>query len=89
MYFHTDSLADLAALQNAVNAALVEGRSLRIEVSEGNLKYKVGEGMWTHSIASTPDPYRDATVECNHNCDTNLTHGPHEKHFLDCPVWGF
>lgn len=59
MYFHTDNDAVTDQIERAVNAAQ-HGRSLRLDVdSQGNLRIKVGEGMWSAPIASTPDPYRD------------------------------
>lgn len=65
MYFHTDNKFTLQTIAIAANNAAENGRSLRLDVdSEGRLKFKVGEGMWSAPIASTTDPYRDnATVE--------------------------
>lgn len=60
MYFHTDRGFDIAVIANALLTAATEGRRVRIDVdSEGSLKVKIGEGMWSAPFASTPDPYRD------------------------------
>jgi hypothetical protein len=60
MYFHTDDTFTLETLERAVNAASTQDRSFRIDVDDfGRLRYKVGEGMWSAPIDSTPDPYRD------------------------------
>lgn len=60
MYFHTNKTMTLSDLEHAVGRARVEGRSLRIDVdSYGRLRFKVGEGMWSAPIDSTPDTYRD------------------------------
>jgi len=61
MYFHTDNPDVTARLGEAVTRADLKGR-LRLDVdAQGRLRYKVGEGMWSEPIASTPDPQRDAS----------------------------
>jgi hypothetical protein len=65
MYFHTDSPDTTARLGEAVTRADLKGR-LRLDVDDkGRLRYKVGEGMWSEPIESTPDLYRDEEVS-NH-----------------------
>lgn len=60
MYFHTDSGSAKFMLASMLQDAYVEDQRVRIDVdSEGNLRIKVGEGMWSAPIVSTPDPYRD------------------------------
>lgn len=60
MYFHTDSVSTKDLISALAERALDTGDSLRISVDEaGRLKMKVGEGMWTAPMFSTPDPYRD------------------------------
>jgi hypothetical protein len=65
MYFHTDSPSTIYWLANVLATAHTTGRRVRFDVdSEGNLKVKVGEGMWTAPLASTPDPYREVSHTC-------------------------
>ena len=60
MYFHTDSRSAKFLLASLTQDAYTKDRRLRIDVDhEGNLRIKVGEGIWSAPIASTPDPYRD------------------------------
>lgn len=60
MYFHTNNPYQIAKLELAVQEAINKGKRLRINVDEqGCLTYKVGEGMWSSPMDSTPDPYRD------------------------------
>lgn len=59
-YFHTDSADVLALLAERITHADLHEQRFRIDVDAlGTLRFKVGEGMWSHPIASTPDPYRD------------------------------
>lgn len=59
MYFHTDDERTVRWLGDVLTTAAVMNRKVRLDVdSEGRLKVKVGEGMWTSPIASTPDFYR-------------------------------
>ena len=62
-YFHTDSPDFLPALAEAVTRADMEGKSFRISVENGILKYKVGGGAWSPPVRSTPDPYRDTPLD--------------------------
>lgn len=56
MYFHTDNVGTMGRLR----LALANADKIRFSVdSAGRLKFKVGEGMWSEPIPSTPDPYRD------------------------------
>ena len=60
MYFHTDNLMYIWSIAEAASRAESEGRRFRVNVdADGNLTYKVGEGMWSPPFESTPDPYRD------------------------------
>ena len=60
MYFHTDDMNTVDILMYALTDASANNKRVRIDVDhEGNLTFKVGEGMWSAPIASTPDPYRD------------------------------
>lgn len=60
MYFHTDNPFTLATLARLMLGASQDGRKVRLNVDEaGRLSYKIGEGMWSAPIDSTPDPYRD------------------------------
>lgn len=68
MYFHTDNADTIESLQLALTVAVQQEKRIRFDVgSDGSLKYKIGEGMWSAPIRSTPDPYRDApaTMTCN------------------------
>ena len=57
--FHTDDPSVVSHVAYLAEAAAKDGRRFRLNVdSDGNLKIKVGEGMWTAPIRSTPDPYR-------------------------------
>lgn len=70
MYFHTDNNDVITTLMHALSVAMVQEKRVRIDVdSEGNLKYKIGEGMWSAPVWSTPDPYRD--VEMSHEMAVN------------------
>lgn len=60
MYFHTDDPRMIGYLADVLKTAEDTGTRIRLDVdSEGNLKVKRGEGMWSPPFASTPDPYRD------------------------------
>jgi len=60
MYFHTDSARTKFWLASVLTQAYEQDRSIRFDVlPDGSLKVKVGEGMWSPPIDSTPDPYRD------------------------------
>lgn len=60
MYFHTDNKATIGNLADALANAEDFGKRVRFDVDDfGRLRYKVGEGMWSPPIDSTPDPYRD------------------------------
>ena len=60
MYFHTDEPAMILLIAGIAQRAIENGQSLRFDIdSEGNLKMKRGEGIWSAPFASTPDPYRD------------------------------
>lgn len=60
MYFATHNPNTLATLSEAVSRADWKGQRFRINVdSDGNLTFKVGEGMWSAPYASDLDPYRD------------------------------
>lgn len=64
MYFHTDDQATLNWLADVLDQASVNRRPVRFAVGgDGSLKVKVGSGVWTAPIASTPDAYRDAPSE--------------------------
>lgn len=73
-YFHTNSVRDIQWLANTLQNAANEERRVRFDVdSQGCLKVKVGEGIWTAPISGTPDPYRDLseqpdddTCHCGH-----------------------
>lgn len=60
MYFHTDNAFTVATLARLLTIAAEDGRKIRLDVdSNGALRYKIGEGMWSGPIDSTYDPYRD------------------------------
>lgn len=60
MYFHTDDKNVIARIRLATGQAQLNGDRIRFSVDgNGTLKFKVGEGMWSEPIRSTPDPYRD------------------------------
>lgn len=60
MYFHTDDLTVVNNLAEALSFASVNDKRVRLDVDDsGNLKVKIGEGIWSAPISSTPDPYRD------------------------------
>ena len=59
-YFHTDSASTTAWLAGVLHRAQTEGLSIRLSVDANNsLKVKLGEGMWSPPIESTPDMYRE------------------------------
>lgn len=59
MYFHTDEPSFLIWFEAVVSRAATEGRKLRLDTDEqGNLRIKLGEGVWSPPFQSTPDPYR-------------------------------
>lgn len=59
-YFHTDNESTVIRLAIALTIAMQDDKRVRFDVDElGRLKYKIGEGMWSEPINSTPDPYRD------------------------------
>lgn len=61
MYFHTDDERTIAWLANVLATCVSDSRRVRFDVSpNGELKVKVGEGIWSAPIHSAPDPYRDA-----------------------------
>lgn len=57
-YFEADRASELL---HRMDRAAREGRTLRIQVGEGWLKFKVGEGMWSEPIYEDRDYYRDTT----------------------------
>lgn len=60
MYFHTDDERLIGYLADVLKNAEGLGTRIRLDVdSEGNLRIKRGEGIWSPPFASTPDPYRD------------------------------
>lgn len=60
MYFHTDNADTIETLSLALDVAVQQEKRIRFDVDEnGQLKYKIGEGMWSAPISSTLDPYRD------------------------------
>lgn len=60
MYFHTDDKHLIGWLADVLKTAEDTGTRVRLDIdSEGNLKVKRGEGVWSPPFASTPDPYRD------------------------------
>jgi len=66
MYWHNDNdpMGYIEDFGKSVAYAAQDGQRVRIDVDDsGNLRYKIGEGMWSAPIASTPDPYRDLSVE--------------------------
>lgn len=59
MHFHTDDPRTVFFLMSVLTQADEQEQRVRIDVdSEGNLRIKRGEGMWSAPIRSTPDPYR-------------------------------
>lgn len=62
MYFHTDNQTVLDTLAYAIVHAQQCCARLRIQTDDkGRIQYKIGEGMWSGPINSTPDPYRDGS----------------------------
>lgn len=91
MHFHTSNLETIGFLAKVLSSAHADVRRVRLDTDKaGNLRIKVGEGMWSAPIPSTEDPYREnaGRPECNHKCTHTNLH-PHEQHYLDCPVWQF
>lgn len=62
-YFHTDDPVTISFLGWTMLLAEKHGQRVRIDVENGELKIKRGEGMWSPPLASTPDPYRDTSNE--------------------------
>jgi hypothetical protein len=78
MYFHTDNSEVIWEIASALCKAGDHDRSVRFDVdSQGRLKYKIGEGMWTAPFASTPDAYRSLPVH-KHTDGTICDAGPAE-----------
>lgn len=72
-YFHTDGTnLDLVTLAEAVTRADAEGKSFRIHVENGIMKYKVGGGSWSPPMRSTFDPFRDSPLDWEDETDTEL-----------------
>lgn len=93
-YFHTDSARTLSWLANVIREAEHNNQSIRLDVdSEGRLKVKRGESMWTAPILSTPDPYRDLSQTPEPDTDDGQVcdecNGTDGMHFLNCSVWAF
>lgn len=59
MYFHTDDEYTAEKIGKNILHAGQDGKRVRIKIENGALSFKIGEGMWSAPIASTPDPYRD------------------------------
>lgn len=60
MYFHTDTREVIGYLADSLKNAGDFGKRVRIDVdSEGCLKIKIGEGIWSPPFTPTHDPYRD------------------------------
>lgn len=67
-YYHTDDLNTLEWLGNVVRRAENEGLSLRLRTdSQNRLMVKLGGGMWTAPMDSTPDAFRSWTP-CHNGC---------------------
>lgn len=80
MYFHTDNQAVLDTLAYAIVHAQQNGARLRIQTDDkGRIQYKIGEGMWSGPINSTPDPYRDESAGGNVERPVRLMPGPDGK----------
>lgn len=86
MYFHTDNERDINWLAAVLDQAALNQRKVRLDVQDGALKVKIGEGPWTAPIHGTPDPYRDLSGRpqvprnCS-NCGAVLVNE-------DCPNYG-
>lgn len=66
MYYHTDTREVIGYLADSLKNAEDFGKSVRLDVdAEGNLKIKIGEGIWSPPFSSTPDPYRDNAKDSN------------------------
>lgn len=60
MYFSCNNKETANFLANVIRMAQHKDQRVRIDVdSEGNLRIKRGEGMWSSPMPSDPDPYRD------------------------------
>lgn len=60
MYHHVDNKSGLEVLGHLFTEAAKAGSRMRIETDDrGRVRYKAGEGMWSHWIESSHDPYRD------------------------------
>ena len=63
MYFHTDNAFTIENIAGRLRHAAETGRRVRLDVDDqGVLRVKIGEGIWSPPMASTPDPYRDEPV---------------------------
>ena len=86
MYFHTDNPVIVSNLAEALSYAASQEKRVRFDVdSFGNLKVKIGEGMWSAPIDSTPDPYRSPQVHPRSAGMTEhvtLGEAQHESHDL-------
>lgn len=72
MYFHTDNMRTIDWLASVLSRAQLENLPIRFDVDyEGGLKVKLGGGMWTSPLPSTPDASRDGQPE--HGCSTPIT----------------
>ena len=95
MYFHTDDPGTQIWLAGVLNTAIANGHAVRFDVdSQGRLKVKRGESMWSAPIASTPDAHRDLSqTDEQPDTDEGITcsecEGQHGSHFLNCSIWSF
>jgi len=63
MYFHTDNPDTIEVLAFALSVAHQQEKRVRLNVdAQGNLIYKIGEGIWSIPMESTEDPYRDVAM---------------------------
>jgi hypothetical protein len=54
--YHTDNPQDIERLAACLEHARDYGKRVRLDVVDGSLKVKIGEGIWSAPMASTPDP---------------------------------
>jgi hypothetical protein len=60
MYFHTDNPYTVGRIADSLARAKEQGQRIRFDVTpNGQLRYKIGGGVWSAPISSTPDPWRD------------------------------
>ena len=88
MYFHTDDPAEIAVLAGVVLAAKDCNKRLRINVdANGDLTWKLGEGVWSAPVRSTADPYRSGEETIADRAAREVREGRIRQAFTTERIW--